>query len=420
MQRRGRRAWAVPGPAGLLLAPRRLARGLLAAGLLAAGLLVSGAGAQTACHAAPLPPVNTCQGAERLRLVSVGDVMMHRPVQRRGYAAGFGPMLAQAAPWFRWADVAIANLESPTAPGILPGGRRAPVDPGPVFDDRVYSGYPLFNAHPVLLDALQAAGITVVTTANNHALDRGVNGLVATMDELDRRGLPFTGTIRPGAPRDFVLRLRGGLGTLALIGCSYSTNGIPDPHRQVLMCFRDRAELLALVAHEASRPGGAGVIVLPHWGEEYQHQPSAAQRDLGRALIRAGAMAVIGAHPHVVQPWEWVEGPAGLGLIAYSTGNFISSQRSLPRATGMLLRAEICRGDSGGLVVAGAGWVPVLTAVDAQGLLVTVPPAGAGGTAGQARALIERLVPGREASDCLPARPVAAARARSSDPWQER
>jgi poly-gamma-glutamate synthesis protein (capsule biosynthesis protein) len=356
-------------------------------------MLCGGDAAAQSCRPAPLPPVNACAGTDRVRLAVAGDAMFHRAIQRRGHASGFGPIWAAAAPWFDWAEIAVVNLESPTAPGFRRGGRAGP-DPGPVFDDQVYSGYPLFNVHPVAIDALRDAGVTVVTTANNHALDRGPAGLVATLDELDRRGMRHSGAIRPGAPRDFALRIRTRLGTIALIGCSYGTNGIPDPHRQVLLCFRDRAELLAIVAHEAGR--GAGVIVLPHWGEEYQHSPSRAQRDLGAALVAAGAMAVIGAHPHVVQPWELAEGPMGRGLIAYSTGNFVSSQRSLPRATGMLLRAEICRGPRG-LAVGGAGWVPLLTAVDAQGLVLSVPQPGQGGTAAQARALLERLVPGREA-----------------------
>ena len=372
---------------------------------LCLALLLTGApaGAQTQCRVQPvaLPPLNACAGGDRISLAAVGDVMVHRPVQRRGYATGFGPMWAAAAPWFRAADIAIANLETAAAPGLRAVGRPHP-DPGPVLDEVVYSGYPFFNVHPVMIDALLGAGVDVVTVANNHALDRGPAGLTATLDELDRRGMRHTGARRPGAPRDFALRLRTRLGTIALISCSYSTNGIPDPHRQVFMCFGDRAELLAAVAREASRPGGAGVIVLPHWGEEYQHQPSRAQRDLGRALIAAGAMAVIGHHPHVVQPWEVVPGPMGNGLIAYSLGNFISSQRSLPRATGMLIRAEVCRTPTG-LALAGAGWVPLLTVVDRQGLILSAPPPGATGTGGQARALIERLVPGRDVSgqaDC--------------------
>lgn len=378
-------------------------------------LMAAPAAAQT-CRAAPLPPINACTDGARVSLAVVGDVMVHRPIQRRGYALGFGPIWAAAAPWFRSADIAIANLETATAPGLRAVGRPAP-DPGPVFDDVVYSGYPFFNAHPVILDALRDAGVTVVTTANNHALDRGSAGLTATLDQIAARGLNQTGTRRPGAPRDFALRVRTRLGTIALIGCSYSTNGIPDPQRQVLMCYQDRAELLAAVAHEAARPGGAGVIVLPHWGEEYQHQPSRAQRDLGRALIAAGAMAVIGHHPHVVQPWEVLEGPMGRGLIAYSLGNFVSSQRSLPRATGMLLRAEVCRTPQG-LALAGAGWVPLLTVVDRQGLILTAPPPGADGAGGQARALIERLVPGRDISGAVcPARGAASAAAEPEGQW---
>ncbi|MCC6002627.1 MAG: CapA family protein [Pararhodobacter sp.] len=361
---------------------------------------------------AALPVLNACRGSDRISLAVVGDALLHRAVQRRGYALGFDTVWGAAAPYFHAADIAIANLEGPTAPGFRRGGRRG-ADPGPVFDDVVYQGYPLFNYHPTVIDALREAGVSMVTLANNHALDRASAGLNATMDELDARGMPFTGTIRPGAPRDFFLRVRTRMGVISFIACTYSTNGIPDPHRQVLMCFENRGELLAMVGTEAARPGTGGVVVLPHWGIEYSHRPEARQRALAQDLIAAGAMAVIGTHPHVVQPFETFPGPMGAGLVAYSTGNFVSAQRSLPRATGIMVWAEICPAPTGaGLALAGAGWLPLQMVVDRQGLTLGFPPAGAGGTGGQGRALVERVIPGHDVSGSVTCgRPARASRA---------
>ena len=388
-------------------------RGLVLCGLL--GLAAPAARADQICRPAALPPLNPCLDDDRISLVAVGDVLLHRALQRRAAAQGYLSLWQAAAPWFLGADIAIANLETPTAPCFVRGGRQVG-DPGLVFDDRVYQGYPLFNAHPAAIDALRAAGVSVVTTANNHALDRGPAGLDATLEELARRGMHQTGTIRRGAPRDFVLRIRSRMGVLSLIGCSYSTNGIPDPQRQVLMCHEDRDELLGLVGHEASRPRSAGVIVLPHWGIEYSHSPARRDRDLARDLVAAGAIAVIGTHPHVVQPWEVIPGAAGDALVAYSTGNFVSAQRSLPRATGQMVVAELCRGPAG-VVLAGAGWVPVLMVADRHGLTLMLPEPGARGVPGQARALVERLVPGRDvslAAACQPFDPAAAGGQRAS------
>lgn len=338
---------------------------------------------------------NDCAGRARVSLAVVGDVLLHRPLAWRGYARGFDTLWGNTMPYLRAADIAIANLEGPVAPGLTRDGRRV-ADPGPVFDDVVHTEYPRFNYHPVLIDALLAAGVGLVTTANNHALDRGPAGLAATMDELDARGLPFAGTIRAGAARDFARRLPTRLGDITFIACSYGTNGIADPHGQVLLCHDQRAALLAAVRRAAA--DSAGVVVLPHWGVEYSHRPTAAQRALAADLVAAGAMAVIGTHPHVAQPVEWQAGPAGAALVAYSTGNFLAGQAELPRASGLMVWAEICAdpGRPGRARLAGGGWLPThLDLSGADPVLVMPRPDATGpdatGTAAEARALLARV-----------------------------
>jgi len=387
-------------------------RALWLVGMIALGAPVA---AQEVCRPAPgaLVPLNACEGAGRVSLMAVGDVLLHQPLQWRGYARGFTTIWGAAEPYFRAADLVVANLEGPVAPGLLRSGQRV-ADPGPVFDDAVYSEYPLFNYHPAVIDALREAGVSLVTTANNHALDRGAAGVGATIDELERRGMAFSGTRRAGAPRDFATRLRTALGEVAFIGCSYGTNGIADPGRQVLLCHADRTELLALVRAEVAR--GAGVVVLPHWGQEYSHRPNRAQRDLARDLVAAGALAVIGTHPHVVQPIEVIEGPVGRALVAYSTGNFVAAQVELPRATGIAVWAEICTED-GAMRLAGAGSLPLQMEFAGADPVLTFPRPGAGGTGGRGRALLESVIAGFDASpgvQCQERRPGAAVRARGA------
>lgn len=352
-------------------------------------------------EAAPAP-LNACGGGARVTVASVGDVLLHAALQRRGYAEGFDAIWGRAAPWLESADIVTANLEGPAAAGVARGGRPAD-DPGPVFDGVVYSGYPQFNYHPSAIDALRALGVDLVSTANNHALDRGTRGVDATLAALAARGMAHTGTIARGAPRDFATRLDTPLGPVAFIACSYDTNGIADPGRQVLLCHRDRAELLALVRAEAAR---GAVIVLPHWGVEYSHRPTSRQRALARDLAGAGATAVIGAHPHVVQPWETVEGAAGVQVpVIHSLGNFVSAQGALARRTGIIVRVELCRGSRGRPVAAGAGWVPVMMLWTPRGPELYRPRPGADAGPGAARALVERLIPGRDLSVAAQCRP---------------
>lgn len=370
-------------------------------------LLALGSVADAACRvevtrAAAM--VNTCLGADTLKIAAVGDVLLHRPLQGRGYSAddGFRGLWRPVEPFFRAADIAYANLEGPVARGITRGFNTV-ADPGPVFDNRVYTSYPMFNYHPRVIGDLKASGITLVSTANNHSVDRGSIGIDLTIQALQAAGMPFMGTIESGAPRDFITYTNTRMGRIAWIACTYSTNGIPDPKAQVLMCYGDRQEVLGLIGAEASRVDVAAVIVTPHWGYEYNLTENANQRALAAEMVGAGATAVIGTHPHVIQPWDWMTGPSGAkGLVVYSTGNFVSGQVQLQRRTGALAWVELCRQPPGAdlatalgakLVVAQAGWVALMMTRTAAGpeLVVTTPASK--GLEGSAYALAEGMLP---------------------------
>ncbi len=339
------------------------------------------------------PVLNPCAGGERVSVTIVGDVLLHWQLAQLGYVRGFQGVWAQAAPFLAGADLAIANLEGPVAPGLTRGGGQAP-DPGPVYDNKVYTGFPLFNYHPRILADLKAAGVDLVTTANNHAMDRGPRGVDLTLREVERAGLGAVGTIRAGAARDFVLRRGTALGKISFIACSFSTNGNADPARQVLLCYRDRAELLALVRAEAARADVAGVIVLPHWGQEYQSTPDARQRALARALAAVGATAVIGTHPHAVQPFTTLPGVGKRVPIAYSTGNFIAVQSDMPSKVGALAVLELCRAPEGGLVAERFGWIAVQMEFTRTAYWLNVANKGTPGPMGLAERHLSQIAPG--------------------------
>ncbi len=378
-------------------------------------LMIVAAGVAEAQVCAAVPPVNACAGAARVTMALAGDVLVHQALAWRGYARGFSSLWGAAEPYLRAADLAVVNLEGPVAAGFARGGRRL-ADPGPVFDDAVYTDYPAFNYHPVLIDALRAAGVDVVTTANNHSLDRGAAGLDATLAALEAGGLQHVGAVQGGEGRWQPLRLRSAAGPLSLIACTFSTNGIADPRGQVPRCYDDRAGLLALVRAEAA--AGAGVLVLPHWGQEYRLEPDAAQQRLARELVAAGAMAVIGTHPHVPQPWEMLAGATGAVPVIYSTGNFIAAQPPLERATAPLVWLELCAGAAGPLVGA-AGYVPMQMEFDGADPSLVIGGQDARFQAG--RALLARLIPGRELGcAAAPAAPAARRRAPAPDPVPDR
>ena len=365
-------------------------------GLLGLAGCVAGPAGRThegACLGTPVfeaAPLNACAGPARLRLALAGDVLLHGMLAGHGYAYGFDAMWSDAVPLLSGADLAVVNLEGPVAPGIDQSGRRVE-DPGPVDDGRVYSGYPRLNYHPVVLAALRRAGVDVITTANNHALDRGSTGVDLTLDAALKAGLDPVGTIRPGAARDFVLRRQTGAGVISFIACSFSTNGIADPGRQVLMCFGDRAELVALVAREAADPGVSAVVVLPHWGAEYRSAPEPRQQALARDLAAAGATVVVGTHPHVIGPVAVMEGPSGRVPVAYSTGNFVAQQPFGNSPYGAIALIELCPGESGGLVAHRTGLVAAEMKFTSTKLYLSIAPRGAEDAAQE---FLSRIAPG--------------------------
>ena len=302
-----------------------------------------------------------CESGETLTIAAVGDVLLHSRLQKQAFRenTSFTSLWWGVSDLLKTADVTYANLEGPTAKGTDARGRDV-MDPGPIFDDYVYTSYPMFNYHPSLLDSLQEAGVDVVSTANNHSLDRRSLGVDRTISELQSRSLQFTGTRKKGADDPwFAITDTNGF-RLAWLACTYSTNSIPDNHDQVLRCYEHRDEVLAEVRALSAREDIDVVVVTPHWGVEYRATPNKKEIDLAHELLEAGAMLVLGGHPHVNQPWEKYTTTDGReGFVIYSLGNFVSGQRHLARRSTILLYVSLVRNDLGETNVAGATYVPL-------------------------------------------------------------
>lgn len=310
----------------------------------------------------PLRFSDACAGGEKITIAAVGDVLLHKGLQVQATTAqnrfkslwsGMSHLVAQA-------DVAYANLEGPTAEGVNKSG-SATRDPGLTFDDNVYSSYPIFNYHPSLADDLKSTGFDVVSTANNHSLDRRAIGADRTIENLRRANLAYTGTrpsTDPSHPWHTVTNTRGV--RLAWLACTFSTNGIPDTKSQVLDCYKNRSEVLSTIRSLKDRSDVDAVIVTPHWGAEYTHTPASQEKKLAHDMLDAGAIAVLGGHPHVVQPWEKHVTPDGReGFVIYSLGNFVSGQSQLPRRSSLVLYLGLTKTRAGKVVVNGVRHVPL-------------------------------------------------------------
>lgn len=317
----------------------------------------------------PLQFAAACSPGDHLTVAAVGDVLLHGSLQAQAYRspAGVASLWAQVGDLLERGDVTYANLEGPSAHGLTAGGREV-TDPGPVFDNVVYTGYPRFNYHRLTVDALVASGVDIVSTANNHAMDRGALGVERTLDLLDEVALAHVGTRRRSSEEGFSAFTRANGFTLAWVACSFSTNGVPDRDHQVLGCFTDTDRLEALIRSLAAQPGVDAVLVTPHWGVEYTANPNREQIRLAHRLLDAGATAILGSHPHVLQPWEKYQTLDGREtFIIYSLGNFVSGQSELARRSTLLLYLGLTRGMDGKTRVHGASYVPLHMTTTANG-----------------------------------------------------
>ena len=303
-----------------------------------------------------------CESGERITIAAAGDLLFHKKLQLQAYRKGssFRRFFAPMTPLLRKADILYGNLEGPAAGGVALGGVRARRDPGRRLDGRVYSAHLKslnFNYHPSVVADLKAVGFDVISTANNHALDRGALGIDRTIDAFEEAGLAFTVTRRTGErnrPWSVVTRAKGF--AIAWVACTFSANGIPDREGQTLFCYDDRADVLREIGEMSERDGIDAVILTPHWGAENKHVPLHRQRRLAREAIEAGAVAVIGTHPHVLQPWEKrLVADGREGLVVYSTGNFISNQRQTAERAGVLGLVELVKRGDGKTELAAAG-----------------------------------------------------------------
>ncbi len=275
--------------------------------------------------------------------MAVGDVMMHTPQLPGAYDKktnryNFNPFFKAVKPILEQGDWVIANLETPIA-GVEFG----------------YKGYPQFNAPVELGEALKNAGFNLITNANNHSLDQGESGILRTLENLKKLGLPSKGTAASQEEADkLVLSEKNGI-VMGLLAYTYGTNGIPVPEgKPYLISLIDEQKIKADIA-ELREAGADFITVSLHFGTEYQTAPNDEQKRLARALIAAGADIVAGSHPHVVQPYEVVEateenGHVRKGLIIYSMGNFISNQRGETKDYGVIFKVNVRKNMTDGTI----------------------------------------------------------------------
>ncbi len=262
---------------------------------------------------------------------AVGDIMCHLPQMDYAKIAkdsfDFNPVFRLVAENLSKADFTFGNLETVTA-----------------GEESRYSGYPRFNSPSALLDALKNSGFDLLTTSNNHSLDRGEMGIRKTISELNGRGINYNGTYVDQRDRDSVriFNIKGI--SIAFLAYSYGTNGNPIPKGKPYLINLIDYGLISRDIQTAKNKNPDLILVHYHFGEEYNHEPSNFQSEVVKKTIDMGADIIISGHPHVLQPIQFIKSEKNIldsVLVAYSLGNFISNQRKRYSDAGGILTLHI-------------------------------------------------------------------------------
>ncbi len=337
----------------------------LSAALLAVLLL-----AAVAFPAGSQPP------AENIRLTFTGDIMMHNSQLRRAWLGtdeegndrgyDFHPSFALISHCFRNSSLVTGNLETTF------GGPDSAWITNSEWEFREYQAFPCFTCPDSLAEALKAAGFQLLGTANNHCMDSRLAGAARTLDILGNADMETTGTSREGSPRPWRGTISGY--RISLMAWTQSVNGLVAPKgMEKINVFSPRGndsrlkEMLAEIRREKALSPDI-LILFIHWGQEYMEEPDQYQKNLADLAIEAGADIIIGSHPHTLQPVERrsINSPEGPGqaFIAWSLGNFISSQRYVEGKRewvdgSAILNLDIGRDNAGRACVRAVEMIPI-------------------------------------------------------------
>lgn len=284
------------------------------------------AAAPAASADSPAPPKGESPGAEgetaglpaggesgkTVTLSFAGDVMFAGKVGELLKQQGYGYPYARLNGLFLQDDLSVVNLETP----VTLRGTAA---------NKTY----VYKSSPEALAPLKAAGVDAVNLANNHTLDMGEQGLLDTLSNLGKSGIPYVGAGKDAAEAYSAQYFKRGGITIALLGF---TRVMPEagwaagPRKPGVASAYSSSTAEQAVAAAAKKADVVAVVV--HWGKERVNDADQNQQRLAHSLIDAGADLVIGGHPHVLQGVEPYKGK----WIAYSTGNFIFT-RSATKTT---------------------------------------------------------------------------------------
>ncbi len=257
---------------------------------------------------------NISENVAEISLIMVGDILLHTPVEESALQAdgsyNFDAVFSNVKEEIQAADLALVNQE------VIIGGEELGI-----------SGYPAFNAPYAVGDALVDAGFDVICHGTNHALDKGAKGLTNCLAfwEKNYPEVAVVGINGSEEEQEEIYIYEQDGVKLAILNYTYGTNGIPLPADMPYAVDMLEQERVIADIQKAEEIADF-TIVCPHWGTEYELGVSGQQEKWTQIFLENGVDLVLGTHPHVIEPIEWVkdEETGQEMLVYYSLGNFVN------------------------------------------------------------------------------------------------
>ncbi len=286
-----------------------------------------------------------------VNFISVGDNLIHDGIYEQAHkrAGGNGYDFAlcyqNIAATVSAFDVATINQETIIASSYQP------------------SGYPMFNSPREVGDEIVKAGFDVIAMANNHMLDKTSKGLAEAIDYWDSQPVVRTGAYKNAEDLNRVEFIEKNGMKIGLVGVTQYTNGLSLPQNSELKIIYSADEDVIKSKIENAKKECDMVLVNVHWGNEYQTSPTQDQRNLAQKMSDWGADVIIGHHPHVIQPVEFITRADGTRtLVAYSLGNFISQQNTPARVVGGMISYNVTKNTASNTVeISDVRFIPIVT-----------------------------------------------------------
>ena len=276
--------------------------------------------------------------------MGVGDNLIHDTVYKdalqKDGTYDFTDMYANFSEDLKNTDIKFINQET-----VLGG-----VDLG-------LSGYPTFNSPTEIAKNLESVGFNLVNLASNHCLDRMEQGIANELAAFDETNIVHDGVYNTQEEFDTIPTFTKNGITFSFLAYTYGTNGIQPTYTYNVSYFDD-AQIQSDV--QRAKEISDVVIVSAHWGDENTFEPNDFQKHYAQLFADCGVDVVIGTHPHMIQPVEWIEGSKGNKMLCvYSLGNFIGGMLTTDNAIGGEIKFDfIKKGEN--ISIENVEWIPTI------------------------------------------------------------